>query len=273
MMGESRTELLAWLNDLLQLGYTKVEQCGTGAAHCQIMDSIFRDVPLTKVKFDAKHEYEYVQNFKVLQGVFDKHKIEQAIPVERLIKCKFQDNLEFLQWVKKYWHQLYPGGDYDAVGRRRGQAVGATRGPSTSVPPRKTTSTSSVSKAGRVTTTTHRPPPRASTPTQNARSSFSHNQVDRSELENLQSEYQKMVAEMQQQVMEAKVAVDQVEKEREFYFAKLREIEVYVQSKLESGPNDDVVSVLNDVSQIMYKTEDGFEIPAEGAPEVEQETF
>lgn len=44
MMGESRTELLAWINDLLQLGYTKIEQFGTGAAHCQIIDSIFRDV-------------------------------------------------------------------------------------------------------------------------------------------------------------------------------------------------------------------------------------
>lgn len=29
-MGESRTELLAWINDLLQLNYTKVEQAGTG---------------------------------------------------------------------------------------------------------------------------------------------------------------------------------------------------------------------------------------------------
>ena len=40
-MGESRTELLAWLNDLLQVNYTKIEQCGTGGAYCQIMDSIF----------------------------------------------------------------------------------------------------------------------------------------------------------------------------------------------------------------------------------------
>lgn len=31
-MGESRTELLAWINDLLQLNYTKVEQAGTGMA-------------------------------------------------------------------------------------------------------------------------------------------------------------------------------------------------------------------------------------------------
>jgi hypothetical protein len=29
-MGESRTELLAWLNDILQLRYTKIEQAGTG---------------------------------------------------------------------------------------------------------------------------------------------------------------------------------------------------------------------------------------------------
>lgn len=59
---------------------------------------------MSKVKFNAKHEYEYVANFKVLQSCFDKHNIENAIPVTRLIKCKFQDNLEFLQWIKKYFN-------------------------------------------------------------------------------------------------------------------------------------------------------------------------
>lgn len=40
-VGESRTELLQWLNDLLQINYSKIEQCGTGGAYCQIMDSIY----------------------------------------------------------------------------------------------------------------------------------------------------------------------------------------------------------------------------------------
>ena len=40
-MGESRTELIAWVNELLGLNYTKIEQCGTGGAYCQIMDSIY----------------------------------------------------------------------------------------------------------------------------------------------------------------------------------------------------------------------------------------
>lgn len=58
-------------------------------------------MPLSKVKFNAKHEYEYVANYKILQSAFDKHKIENYIPVERLIKCKFQDNIEFMQMLKK----------------------------------------------------------------------------------------------------------------------------------------------------------------------------
>lgn len=40
-MGESRSDLLAWINDLLQLNYTRIEQCGTGGAYCQILDSIY----------------------------------------------------------------------------------------------------------------------------------------------------------------------------------------------------------------------------------------
>lgn len=40
-MSASRTELIAWLNELLALNYTKVEQCGNGAAYAQVIDSIY----------------------------------------------------------------------------------------------------------------------------------------------------------------------------------------------------------------------------------------
>lgn len=39
-MGESRTELLAWVNDLLQVNYTKVEQAGTG--NITVSDTVVR---------------------------------------------------------------------------------------------------------------------------------------------------------------------------------------------------------------------------------------
>lgn len=34
-----------------------------------------------------------------------------------------QDNLEFLQWFKRFWDSNYPGGEYDAVARRRGEGM------------------------------------------------------------------------------------------------------------------------------------------------------
>ncbi len=36
-----KNELLSWLNELLKLNYSKVEQCNTGAAYCQIIDAVY----------------------------------------------------------------------------------------------------------------------------------------------------------------------------------------------------------------------------------------
>ena len=61
-----------WVNTDLNLNFTKVENFATGAAYCQFLDRIFPgSIPLTKVKFQAKLEWEYLENFKVLQsGIF-----------------------------------------------------------------------------------------------------------------------------------------------------------------------------------------------------------
>ena len=36
------------------------------------------DVPMARVKMNAKHEYEFIANFKVLQNAFRSHKIEKV---------------------------------------------------------------------------------------------------------------------------------------------------------------------------------------------------
>lgn len=36
------------------------------------------DVPMTRVKMNAKHEYEYIANFKVMQNVFKAKKIDKV---------------------------------------------------------------------------------------------------------------------------------------------------------------------------------------------------
>lgn len=41
--------------------------------------------------------------------------------MERLVKGKFQDNFEFLQWFKKFFDANYDGKEYDPLLSRQGQ--------------------------------------------------------------------------------------------------------------------------------------------------------
>jgi len=249
-MGESRTELLAWLNDLLQIHYTKVEQCGTGGAYCQIMDSVFGDVPMTRVKMNAKHEYEFIANFKILQNVFRAHKIDKPIPVDKLVKCKMQDNLEFLQWIKRFWDTNYGGQGYDAVARRKGAptdtpATIAPLAPSASARTGSALSAGGARAGGRTPIGGHRAG---------------------------STQPNELVQGLQTQLREMSTHLEGLEKERDFYFSKLRDIEILVQQQLEAleaeGKDD---PLLRDIQKILYSTEDGFEVPENGVDE--EETF
>merc|ERR1712051_235146 len=77
-------------------------------------------VQLKKVKFRTKLEHEYIQNFKVLQAAFKRMTVDKIVPVDKLIKGRFQDNFEFLQWFKKFFDANNQGQDYDPVAARGG---------------------------------------------------------------------------------------------------------------------------------------------------------
>jgi len=242
-MTASRTDLLAWLNELLQINYTKIEQCGTGGAYCQILDSVYGDLPMNRVKMNGKHEYEYLANYKVMQNVFKAKKIDKPIPVEKLVKCKMQDNLEFLQWLKRFWDSNYGGQPYDAVGRRKG----APMEPPATVAPISALSVAGGRAGGR-------------TPVGGFRSGSSQSN--------------EAVSQLQAQVKELSTHLEGLEKERDFYFEKLRDIEILVQAQMESlegeGKDD---RTLREIQKILYSTEEGFEVPDPVAQLDEEETF
>jgi hypothetical protein len=84
-------------------------------------------ITMKKVKFSTKLEHEYIQNFKILQAAFKKMNVDkvkfhyngfssfplQIVPVDRLIKGRFQDNFEFVQWFKKFFDANYDGAEYE----------------------------------------------------------------------------------------------------------------------------------------------------------------
>ncbi|OAA58481.1 microtubule associated protein [Niveomyces insectorum RCEF 264] len=256
-MGESRQELVQWLNSLLQLNITKVEQCGTGAALCQVFDSIFLDIPMSRVKFNVNTEYAYIQNFKVLQNCFAKHQVDKPIPVEALVKCRMQDNLEFLQWSKRYWDQHYPGGDYDAVARRKAAGAPAGGGRTTGMGGGASSANSFGGGGGGGGAR------RGTTPTTGGR--LGGGKVGGP-----------ATAALQQENATLKETVVGLERERDFYFSKLRDIELLVQQAVEEDPELEKQEdgLVKHIQTILYSTEEGFEIPAEeGGVLDDQETF
>lgn len=299
-VGESRTELLLWLNSTLDLDYAKVEQCGTGAAYCQLMDNIYGGVPMMKVKFDGNlSDYDARSNMKILQAAFNKHQISKPIEVERLIKCRLQDNLELLQWFKRHWMENKDvNSEYDASSRRRSGAHSAASTSNTTS--RRTTLTgqhpasaigavtpisgsrrvsSSGSGGGTISVQKRRVALAGgavggsiggsvggiSTSGSSTRNATPAGHTAR-QLAEITQEYEKT----REELAEARILVDSLETERNFYFNKLREIEILSQNIQSEYERDDeaaqpvkqllVLEVLAQIQEILYLTQKGFEV-------------
>ncbi|GAA48383.1 microtubule-associated protein RP/EB family [Clonorchis sinensis] len=128
----SRHEILQWINQCLDSSYGKIEELCTGAAYCQLTDMLFPGtLVFKKVKFNTKLEHESINNFKVLQALFKKHGVDKEVPIEKLVKGKFQDNFEFVQWYKRFFDANYDGHPYDALAARGGEKLqGSGKAPS-----------------------------------------------------------------------------------------------------------------------------------------------
>ncbi|NXF94989.1 MARE3 protein, partial [Eubucco bourcierii] len=227
----SRHDMLAWVNDSLQLNYTKIEQLCSGAAYCQFMDMLFPGcVHLRKVKFQAKLEHEYIHNFKVLQAAFKKMGVDKIIAVERLVKGKFQDNFEFIQWFKKFFDANYDGKEYNPLLARQGQDVTPPPNPGDHIfnKPKKP-----IGTAARLS---------------NVPSGILRKNSPAAR--NGGTEADAQILELNQQLMDLKLTVDGLEKERDFYFSKLRDIELICQEhENENSP------IITGIISVLYATE------------------
>ncbi|XP_010550348.1 PREDICTED: microtubule-associated protein RP/EB family member 1C-like [Tarenaya hassleriana] len=240
MMGSAyfvgRSEILAWINSTLQLNLSKVEEACSGAVHCQLMDSIHPGmVPMHKVNFDAKSEYDMIQNYKVLQDVFNKLKITKHIEVSKLVKGRPLDNLEFMQWMKRYCDSVNGGlfQNYNALERRevckggkdtnkRGAAATQASTKGSSAAPRPSSSNG----------TRKNEPPSSNNSNHSAKAS---------------SRSSKPMTAYDEQITELKLYIDSLEKERDFYFSKLRDVEILCQN-----PETERLPLVGAIKRVLY---------------------
>lgn len=190
-----------------------------------------------KVNFDAKNEYEMIQNYKVLQDVFNKLKITKHIEVSKLVKGRPLDNLEFMQWMKRYCDSVNSGlqHNYNPLERREVCKGGRE-------PPKKSGNSQSSSKSSTA--------PRPSS------SHARRNDVSAAHPTTQAAKVTKPAPAAggpayEEKITELKLSIDSLEKERDFYFAKLRDIEILCQTpEIEHSP------IVAAIQKVLYATDD-----------------
>lgn len=312
----SRSDILEFINTLLDLNLTKIEQTASGAVACQVCEYIFPgSIPMRKVNWDTKNSYEYVQNYKLLQAAFTKNRVQKYVDVDKLIRGKYQDNLEFCQWIKAFYDQQSNGvmrEDYDPVAiRSKGKGgrkandhlAGGTGGTPNrssrdrSGPPVRKNSRTMASKKSASSSTqasakdrnpttkksprdikqTSKAPPTTGARKNSDRSSSapSSSKPTKSQKENIidasnhsedgnspdaiiaDANLMKENAELSSRNAELDLLVSEIEKERDFYFEKLRSVEVLLQVHQEQKDDveaTDYETLLQRVFKVLYAT-------------------
>ncbi|KAL7560552.1 hypothetical protein ACA910_001422 [Epithemia clementina (nom. ined.)] len=313
-----RKELLEFFNELLDVKLEKIEQTATGAIACQVTDLIFPgSIPMSRVNWEAKSDYEFVQNYKLLQAAFTKHRVQKYVDVDKLIRAKYQDNLEFCQWLKAFYDQAAAprAEEYDPAavrakgkgGKKFNQLHGSTSGGNSSssgAAARRggggsTISSSSSANKSRFSSAppsnsnsgsaaiTTRPTARSApstTTTTTARSNNSNNNNNNGTTSSAawqaeQAQFLEKISYLESTLEEVERERDQivmdVEKERDFYFGKLRSIEVMLQVHQEEQQQPPAAEVadaettmqhlVDRMFQILYATaEDNLTVNAQG---------
>lgn len=149
-----------------------------------------------------------------------------------------QDNLEFLQWSKRFWDQYFPGGEYDAVARRKG--AGAPPAAAAAPAPVTSSRTSGAGAAARRGTT----PTTAAAPVRSVGAISAGGGGAAS-------------AALKQELNTMKETVTGLERERDFYFSKLRDIELLLQQACDDNPEleKEENGLIKQVQTILYSTE------------------
>jgi RP/EB family microtubule-associated protein len=166
------------------------------------------------------------------------------------VKAKYQDNLEFFQWFKSWFDSKYGGGndDYDPKARREA-AIKAKGGKLPSAPSAIASKPASASKVVKAPAAIPKVKPAAAAvkkPSTPAKTGAKASGDEKQSVEELTAKTAKL-----------RETIKGLEKERNFYFGKLRTIEVLCQQD-----ETKEMETKGKVLQVLYSTDES-EAPAE----------
>ena len=216
-----------------------------------------------------------MNNYKLLQAAFNKNNVQRHVDVNKLIRAKYQDNLEFCQWLKAFYDQsgASPSDGYDAKAVRakgkggkkyndsmdKGGAGGAKSKVSSSArttrPVTVPRTTKTKPQPARSTAVTKKPlKPNSS---ENKRNDTTDRASSLAASAQADAQLLKKNVELENKVRELETTITEIEKERDFYFGKLRNVELMLQVKQDKNYEEcEIQSVVDNIFKVLYATAD-----------------
>ena len=103
----SSQDLIYWVTRTLQTDVIiRVPELGTGEHYCLLINMLFptrEPIPLKKIKFASQVEVDHISNWKFFQTGLKSVGIDKEVNIDKLVKQKAMDNLEFAQWFYKFF--------------------------------------------------------------------------------------------------------------------------------------------------------------------------
>jgi len=228
---------------------------GDGAAYAQVFHAINkRTVKIDAIKWGAKSEYEYTMNYNIVQKAMAALKINKIIPSEALMKGKPLDNIEFCQWLKHYYSNVGVVEDYDGYAVREASAPGTAKkskkwmpmsGDAPAAAPAKRPASKPAAKAKPMAANQERPTSRVTSGAGSAADAAALKAAEET------------VAAQKEELSELNLNVDALTKERDFYFGKLRDVEIMIQEREgEEGIDESTMTTFESIKAILYATDD-----------------
>lgn len=116
----SSKDILRWIAENFS-PIERIEQAGCGYTYCEIINKCHPcSINMGKVKnitdSNNSNMHDHIlKNYKLLQEAFIKNSINKQFDMTKLSKGKFQDNLEFLQWMRFYFNKIHPSNLPDGI--------------------------------------------------------------------------------------------------------------------------------------------------------------
>ena len=225
--------------------------------------------------------------------------MQRHVDVPKLIRAKYQDNLEFCQWLKAFFEQAAPPEreNYDPVAARskgkggkiakkhfastakqhnskllptdrpRPKAAPVTEGrPGSSGSSRSIKENKTLNAGARRVVSSGRTAPTTSVKSAGANSvSTTSAPVSASISREKENVLKGKNFELQNKIAELELTLNSMEKERDFYFGKLRDIEIMMQCHEENPETSDPAKLIRKVFKVLYATsDDNIEVDDDG---------